>query len=137
MARRPPRWASALTVCSSQASTRSPSPWTQRISSAANRQPLCATSFLMTAPTRPQSVQGTLPLKPAQISLAGAPADGRLSCPDLRVEIGAGEVAQVSVAEVSTPHSCMVWGGGLPARQAVGVDVRAGTVNYVRWPASP
>lgn len=89
----------------------------------------------VTAGDGTQRVVGKLPLRDATLSLAGGPAEARLSCPGIRVEVAQGASVQVPMDVYGKQVNCIFKGPGL-ADAPKTLWLTAGKREAVRWPGS-
>ena len=88
-----------------------------------------------TRPEEPQRIVIRLDLAPAKLVLVDAPLDAELSCSDLGVVAGLGELRTVHLREPEWFGSCEFRRGrGHPARARV--HLLAGEVNTIAWPSA-
>lgn len=86
--------------------------------------------------TGPQVVMGSLRFREATIALVGAPADARLRCPEVEINIGQGVEARVSMQTLERHIACFFEGAGKdPARQIV--ELHPGSPTSVKWASHP
>lgn len=82
----------------------------------------------------PQQISVQLPLRDARLTLAGAPPDGRLSCPPRANLVGDGTVT-VKMSRLTEAVPCRLVGSTVNQSQTVVLS--AGAEFVVRWPAGP
>lgn len=82
-------------------------------------------------PQRTQVASVALELKPAVVSLAGAPAGGQLSCPRVGVVVPHASSAKVAMAAMSQVASCRF----MPIGKRASVHLQAGAHVTVMWPS--
>jgi serine/threonine-protein kinase len=75
----------------------------------------------------------SMEIRPAQVTLSGAPPNGQLSCPEIALTCFAGAKKEVKLREPSWSGHCAFTSPDKPMRKA-GVTINAGVVNAVPWP---
>lgn len=83
-----------------------------------------------TNPSKPQIHNVTLELKPATVSLGGAPNGATLACPQLGLVVAAGSSGSASVESLSEQVSCVFSPGG----KTTTITLVAGGHISVAWP---
>ena len=87
-------------------------------------------------PSAPASVQQfslAMEIRPATVTLSGAPQNGQLSCPELSMTCFAGSSKQVKLPEASWTGTCRLAVPDKPPR-SVRVTLNAGDTNAIPWP---
>jgi hypothetical protein len=89
------------------------------------------------SPSRPDEVQViylSMPLEPATVGLAGAPANGQLSCPELALTVFGRAPRDAKLRDAVWSGTCSFAAPDRPLRTAA-VSLRAGETNTVPWPS--
>jgi len=84
--------------------------------------------------TGPQQISVQLPLRDGRLTLAGAPPDGRLSCPP-RANLAGDGTVPVKMSRLTEALQCRL--AGATVNQSQTVVLSAGAEVVVRWPAGP